>query len=103
MEMAMYKMAASVASMACRSACFLFIVRQRGPSGKWFADFHRFAATFPKQKAPLWGVWGPKQRAKAAAQPLPSGNFSILNTLMVSTSGQQNTAVPSGWPGMLPP
>ena len=28
---------------------------------------------------------------------------SIRNTLMVSTSGQQNTAVPAGWPGMAPP
>lgn len=32
-----------------------------------------------------------------------SSTFSILNTLIVSTSGQQKTAVPSSCPGMLPP
>ena len=55
----------------------------------------------PTEPASLGFGGGPIGRADTIR---PYGfSTSILNTLMVSTSGQQKVAVPSGWPGMAPP
>ena len=39
-----------------------------------------------------------------SSAPYACGSSRVMrNTLMVSTSGQQNVAVPAGWPGISPP